>query len=59
MVTLEDARRVIAAAEKKADEIGQPMNIAVADAGGHLVAHVRMAGAWLGSGGLSIKKAWP
>jgi hypothetical protein len=28
---LEDARRVISAAEKKAREIGQPMNIAVAD----------------------------
>ena len=33
MVTLEDARRVIAAAERKAKELGQPMNIAVADAG--------------------------
>ena len=33
MVTLEDARKVIAAAESKAAEIGQPMNIAVADAG--------------------------
>ena len=42
MVTLNDARRVIAAAEKKAEEIGQPMNIAVADSGGNLVAHVRM-----------------
>ena len=31
-VRLEDARRIIAAAEKKAQEIGQPMNIAVADA---------------------------
>lgn len=30
-VRLEDARRIIAAAEKKAHEIGQPMNIAVAD----------------------------
>ncbi|MBV9306527.1 MAG: heme-binding protein, partial [Acidobacteriaceae bacterium] len=30
-MTLADARRVIAAAEKKAQEIGQPMNIAVAD----------------------------
>ena len=30
-VNLTDARRVIAAAEKKAQEIGQPMNIAVAD----------------------------
>lgn len=58
MVTLEDARRVIAAAEKKAAEIGQPMNIAVADVGGNLVAHVRMDGAWLGSVDISIKKAW-
>src|SRR5580698_9050649 len=41
-VNLADARRIIAAAEKKAAEIGQPMNIAVADAGGNLVAHVRM-----------------
>ena len=49
MVTLDDARRVITAAEKKAVGIGQPMNIAVADAGGNLVAHVRMDGAWLGS----------
>jgi uncharacterized protein GlcG (DUF336 family) len=58
MVTLEDARRVIAAAEKKAAEIGQPMNIAVADAGGNLVAHVRMDNAWIGSIDISIKKAW-
>ncbi|MDQ3322831.1 MAG: heme-binding protein [Acidobacteriota bacterium] len=58
MVTLEDARRVIAAAEKKAAEIGQPMNIAVADVGGNLVAHVRMDGAWFGSVDISIKKAW-
>lgn len=58
MITLADARRIIAAAEKKADEIGQPMNIAVADAGGNLVAHVRMDNAWLGSVDISIKKAW-
>jgi len=58
MVTLEDARRVIAAAEKKAAEIGQPMNIAVADAGANLVAHVRMDNAWLGSIDISIKKAF-
>ena len=58
MVTLEDARRVIAAAEKKADEIGQPMNIAVADAGGNLVAHVRMDNAWIGSIDISMKKAY-
>src|SRR4029079_15630568 len=58
MVTLSDARRVIAAAEKKAAEIGQPMNIAVDDAGGNLVAHVRMDKAWLGSIDISIKKAY-
>src|SRR3990172_10716290 len=58
MVTLNDARKVIAAAEKKAKVIGQPMNIAVADAGGNLVAHVRMDGAWLGSIDISIKKAY-
>jgi uncharacterized protein GlcG (DUF336 family) len=58
MVTLADARRVIAAAEKKAAEIGQPMNIAVADAGGNLVAHVRMDRAWMGSIDISINKAW-
>jgi uncharacterized protein GlcG (DUF336 family) len=58
MVTLADARRVIAAAEKMAQKIGQPMNIAVADAGGNLVAHVRMDNAWLGSIDISIKKAF-
>jgi uncharacterized protein GlcG (DUF336 family) len=58
MVTLADARRIIAAAEAKAQEIGQPMNIAVADGGGNLVAHVRMDGAWLGSIDISIKKAF-
>jgi uncharacterized protein GlcG (DUF336 family) len=58
MVTLEDARRVIAAAEKKAQQVGQPMNIAVADEGGNLVSHVRMDGAWIGSIDISIKKAY-
>lgn len=57
-VTLADARRVIAAAERKAQEIGQPMNIAVVDAGGNLVAHARMDRAWIGSVDISIKKAW-
>jgi uncharacterized protein GlcG (DUF336 family) len=58
MITLSDAKRIIAGAEKKAAEIGQPMNIAVADGGGNLVAHVRMDGAWMGSVDISIKKAW-
>lgn len=58
MVTLNDARRIIAAAEQKAADIGQPSNIAVVDAGGNLVAHVRMDGAWIGSIDISINKAW-
>ena len=57
-VKLADARRVIAAAEKKAAAIGQPMNIAVADEGGNIVAHVRMDGAWMGSIDISMKKAF-
>ncbi len=58
MITLVDARRVIAAAEKKAAEIGQPMNVAVVDGGGNLVAFERMEGAWLGSIDIAQKKAW-
>src|ERR1700757_5257026 len=58
MITLEDARRVIAAAEAKARDIGQPMNIAVVDVGGNLVAHVRMDKAWIGSVDIAINKAW-
>lgn len=58
MLTLNDAMKVITAAQKKAAAIGQPMNIAVADGGGNLVAHVRMDGAWLGSIDISIKKAF-
>jgi uncharacterized protein GlcG (DUF336 family) len=58
MITLADARRVIDAAEKKARDIGQPMNIAVVDEGGNLVAHVRMDNAWIGSVDISINKAW-
>ena len=58
MITLKEARQIIAAAEAKAKEIGQPMNIAVADAGRNLVSHVRMDGAWLGSIDISINKAF-
>jgi uncharacterized protein GlcG (DUF336 family) len=58
MVTLEEARRIIAAAERKSKDLGQPMNIAVADSGGNLVAHVRMDEAWIGSIDISIKKAF-
>jgi uncharacterized protein GlcG (DUF336 family) len=57
-IGLAEARRMIAAAEKKADELGQPMNVAVVDAGGNLVAFERMENAWLGSIDISQKKAW-
>lgn len=55
---LADARQIIAAGERKATEMGIPYNIAVADAGGGLVAHARMDGAWLGSVDIAINKAW-
>jgi len=58
MITLNDAKRIVAAGEAKAAEIGQPMNIAVADEGGNLITHVRMDGAWIGSIDISIKKAY-
>lgn len=57
-ITLQDARDVIAASEQKADEIGQLMNVAVVDAGGNLVSHIRQDGAWLGSIDISINKAF-
>jgi uncharacterized protein GlcG (DUF336 family) len=57
-LNLDDARRIIAAGELKATEMGTPYNIAVTDAGGGLVAHVRMDGAWLGSVDIAINKAW-
>ncbi|MBZ6226695.1 heme-binding protein [Streptomyces olivaceus] len=54
---LSDARRIIDAGIAEAGRIGSPSNIAVADAGGSLVAHVRMDGAQLGSIEHSIDKA--
>src|ERR671932_1047051 len=57
-ITLEEARGVITTAEEKAREIGQPMDIAVVDAGSNLKAHVRMDGAFIGSISISINKAY-
>ena len=57
-LTLADARQLIAAGEAAADKAGVPYNLAVVDAGGNLIAHVRMDGAWLGSIDISIHKAW-
>lgn len=49
---------VIAAGQAKAGEIGSPSNVAVVDAGGNLVSHIRMDHAWVGSVDISIKKAF-
>ncbi|HET8551615.1 MAG TPA: heme-binding protein [Gammaproteobacteria bacterium] len=57
-VSLEDARRLIVAGEQKARDIGQPMNIAVVDNGGNLVAFAHMDGAWKGSADIAINKAF-
>jgi uncharacterized protein GlcG (DUF336 family) len=55
-ISLEDAKRVVEAGREKAQEIGQPMDIAVVDAGGNLKMHVRMDGAFVGSITISINK---
>ena len=56
-VTLADAKRMLSAAEAKAASLGIAYNIAVVDAGGHLVAFVRQDGALIGSIDLAIDKA--
>jgi uncharacterized protein GlcG (DUF336 family) len=57
-VTLAEAQAMIAAAEKKAAEIKLPMNIAVVDSGGNLVAFGRMKDSIMVSIGISQDKAW-
>jgi len=54
---LAKAQNIIDAAIAKANEIGQPMNIAVVDDGGHLVAFARMDGAIKASIDISTRKA--
>jgi uncharacterized protein GlcG (DUF336 family) len=56
-LTLAEARGVLEAALDKADEIGQPMNIAVVDDGGHLLAFARQDGAILAGIDIAIRKA--
>ncbi len=57
-ITLEEAQNIISAAQQKAQEIGQPMNIAVVDNGRNLKAFARMEDAWLGSIDIAIDKAF-
>jgi uncharacterized protein GlcG (DUF336 family) len=56
-LTLDDAKKMLAAAEEKAAQLGIAYNIAVVDAGAHLIAFVRQDGALIGSIDLAIDKA--
>lgn len=57
-LSLDDALVLIKAAEAKAAEMGIPMNIAIADDGGHLIAFHRMDGARVSSAQIAIDKAF-
>ncbi|XVH33376.1 GlcG/HbpS family heme-binding protein (plasmid) [Haloferacaceae archaeon DSL9] len=57
-VTLDVARKMIEAAEEKADEIGVPMCIAVMDEGANLVGFHRMDDALLASIDIAQNKAY-
>ena len=57
-LTLEDARRVIAAAEAKAVALGIAQDIAVVDTGGRLKAFARMDEGNIGSIYIAINKAY-
>ena len=56
-LTLDDAKRMLSAAEAKAESLGIPYCVAVVDAGGHLLAFLRQDGALIGSIDLAIDKA--
>lgn len=56
-ITLLQAQKAIQAAQKKAQELGLKMNIAIVDSGANLTSFSRMDGAWLGSIDIAIKKA--
>ena len=56
-LTLEGARAVLAAAQRRAEEIRVPMNIAIVDDGAHLIAFERMDGAKLSSISIALVKA--
>lgn len=57
-IVLEEAQEIIRAAMQKAEEIGQPMNVAIVDNGRQLKAFARMEDAWLGSISIAIDKAF-
>ena len=58
MLTSDQALSLLTAAQKESSDLGVPMSFAVMDAGGHLIALVRMDGApWI-STDVAQGKAW-
>ena len=57
-LTLQGARLILSAAARRAATIGVPMDLAVVDDGGHLIAFNRMDGAKLSSIDIAVSKAW-
>jgi uncharacterized protein GlcG (DUF336 family) len=56
-ISLDDAHAMVERARAHAKTIGVPMNIAVVDGGGHLIAFARMDQAILGSIDIALAKA--
>ncbi len=56
-INLQEAEAAVAAAKKKATDLGTKMDIAVVDSGANLKAFARMDDAWLGSIDISVRKA--
>ena len=57
-ITLEQARKVMAAAEAEARKSNLNLSIAIVDTGGHMVLMQRMDGAFFASARVSRDKAW-
>ncbi len=57
-LTLQGARLILSAAARRAAAIRVPMDIAVVDDAGHLLAFNRMDGAKLSSIDIAVSKAW-
>ena len=57
LITLDQANAIVAACVQEAQSVGQPMNIAVVDDGGNLVAFTAMDGTKLIGEDISQKKA--
>jgi uncharacterized protein GlcG (DUF336 family) len=56
-MSLKEAQTIVELAQVHAERIGVPMNIAVVDGGGHLLAFARMDRSILGSIDIALKKA--